>query len=235
MKKNSLFIGDFETGKRTGIAAPIVSIEQSVLAEKNGANLIEARIDLLKYKDTQKIVDFIKNIKDHTKLPIIATNRVKKEGGAFEGSESERISILTSVLEFVDAVDIELSADDKNLVIDEAKKFKDKVIVSYHNFKKTPKKEKMLEMIGEMYDSGGDIAKLAVMPKKPKDVLLLAEIGIELDKPLILISMGEMGKHTRIAPSFYGSSLTYGFAEGEVAPGQFSVCDLKKILDIIEK
>ena len=232
MQRKSLFIGDFEIGKGAGIAAPVTSIDQVVIAEKNGADLIEARIDLLDYQDTKKIVDFICNIKKHSKLPVIATNRVKSEGGSFKGTEQERISILTSVLEFVDAVDIELSADDKNMVIDRAKKHGDVVIVSYHDFNKTPKKNEMLRMIDEMYDSGGDIAKLALMPKRQKDVLLLLEVGMEVSLPLILISMGKLGRYTRFAPSFYGSSITYGFVGDEVAPGQFSVKDLKKIFDI---
>ena len=232
MKNRLIFIGDFEIGKRAGIAVPVVSIDQAVMAKKGGSDLIEVRIDLLECKNTKKIVDFVCNIKKHLKLPIIATNRAKNEGGSFKGTEQERISILTSVLEFSDAVDIELSTVDKNLVIDEAKRLGNTVIVSHHNFNKTPIKEEMLKMIEMMYDSGGDIAKLAVMPKTQKDVFLLLEVGMEICTPLILISMGKLGRYTRFTPSFYGSSITYGFVEGEVAPGQFSVKDLKNIFDI---
>ena len=232
MHKNILFIGDFEIGKRVGIVAPVVEIDQAKLAEKNGANIIEVRIDLLGYQDNKKIADFIRNIKKNSKLPIIATNRTKIEGGEFKGSEKERISILTSVLKLVDAVDIELSCDEKNLVIDEAKRLGLAVILSYHNFDETPKKEKILKIIEKMYECGGDIAKLAVMPKTKKDVLLLSEVGLEVSSSPVLIAMGDLGRNTRTAPSFYGSSLTYGFVGGAVAPGQFSVEDLKKIFDI---
>ncbi len=46
---------------------------------------------------------------------------------------------------------------------------------------------------------------------------------------------GSVGRHLRLIAPIYGSVLTYGYIEGEesVAPGQFSVSELRLILDKI--
>ena len=59
-------------------------------ADRLGADLVEVRLDLLP-KDPLRV---IREVRDATRLPIIATNRMAQEGGAFRGGEEERIDIL---------------------------------------------------------------------------------------------------------------------------------------------
>ena len=105
------------------------------------------------------------------------------------------------------------------------------------NFDKTPSQEEMIDILEKMEVMGGDILKIAVMPLCKKDVVSLMDVSLmmsgKLDKPLIMISMGELGKITRVAGELIGSSITFGSAKKSSAPGQIQVNDLKLLLESI--
>ncbi len=207
-------------------------------ANASGADLIELRLDLLRDEDrsVEKVKDFISALK----IPLLITNRKKEEGGSFTGTEEERITLLGSILEAaeVDAVDIELStfAAGKTRIVETAKRHSVPVIVSYHDFKGMPPRSELFKIITRMYEAGGTIAKIAVTPQTLSDALLLLDLTHELSrdgKLVATIGMGPLGRHLRVIAPLYGSVLTYGFIEGEqeVAPGQFSVKELKSMLE----
>ena len=64
-------------------------VNTSIKAKKLGADILELRIDLIS-EDPVKIIIEIKKLG----LPIIITNRMKKEGGAWPGSEAGRVNEL---------------------------------------------------------------------------------------------------------------------------------------------
>lgn len=224
-------IGDIElnTPKIVGV---INRLDEIKMAEKAGADLLEIRIDLLDKKED--VIRFFKDVNDATSLPIIATNRLKSEGGSFVGSEQKRISMLLSVIEYADAVDIELRSAERDFVIENARKSGTVSIVSYHDFAGTPPKEQMLEILKEAR-SIGDIPKLAVMAISLSDVILLLEVTIQAQKPLCTVAMGSLGKHSRVIAPLYGSVLTYGYVGTAKAPGQLSVRELRTALDTLVK
>ena len=168
--------------------------------------------------------------------PKIATCMPSWEGGRFAGSEEERIRILEDSCGFADYVTLELNMEPhkRDAVIKKAKKMGVKVIIAYHNFKKTPSPPEIEKILASEKSCGADIAKITFMPESPEDVLTTSHALVEnKDKiPLIAISMGELGKPSRILGPLLGSYLTYGHPpkKGSAAPGQFSVVELKKIL-----
>jgi 3-dehydroquinate dehydratase-1 len=223
-------IGDVElnTPKIVGV---INSFDEVEMAEKAGADILEIRIDLIPKKED--VIGFFKDVTNATSLPIIATNRLKSEGGSFLDSEDQRISMLVSVMEYANAVDIELSAAERDFVTDKARNSDIISIVSYHDLAETPTKEQMLEILKEARRIG-DIPKLAVMATSLSDVISLLEVTLQAQKPLCMIAMGSIGKHSRVIAPIYGSALTYGHVSGAAkAPGQLSVRELRNALDIL--
>ena len=103
-------------------------------AQKDGMSIAELRIDLYSsYK--KKYV--LKEVLKFKKIGTIATIRSRKEGGAWKGSEKERLELFKAVLPHVDKIDVELSsAAILKKVVSEAHRLKKTVIVSYHNFQK---------------------------------------------------------------------------------------------------
>ncbi|MFV9676036.1 MAG: type I 3-dehydroquinate dehydratase [Methanosarcinales archaeon] len=237
-------IGDVELGLTPVIVGVLkrLSIQDANRAKESGADVIELRIDLL--EGDERNIEKVKEFLEEQKLPVIVTNRRREEGGSFVGSEEERIAMLSRIIETapVNAVDIEFLSHEevKNKIIAKANNLHIPVIISFHDFNGMPRREDISNIIECMYDEGGSIAKIAVTPKSLNDALFLLKLTHEVSsvrKLLICIGMGSgsVGRHLRLIAPLYGSVLTYGHIEGEegVAPGQFSVSELRLILDKI--
>ncbi len=190
------------------------------------SQFIELRVDYIANVSTSDI----QTIKEATKVEAIFTCRKKEEGGFFQGGEEERIHILqkAAALAF-DYIDVELSTIKEYKII---KKPQTKLIISYHNFEKTPSYWDMQSIIYEMNTFAPDILKIATMMKEEYESTKLYRLLT--NKPhteeRIVIGMGEKGKMTRILGPLLGSYLTYAATEfGESAPGQLSLEELQKI------
>lgn len=221
-------IGSLELNK--SIIAPIgeAPIDSAIKAKKLGADILELRIDLLG-ADARKILAKLNKLG----LPVIITNRMKQEGGAWEVSEDERIQKLLSLLPLADAVDIELCAEKRDVVVKKAKGTGKTVIISTHDFQRTPEIDIMLGVIRESFEAGADIAKLAVTPHSLEDVLRLLEVTLRSKGAVCTIAMGDMGRHSRVVAPIYGSVMTYGYVDTPTAPGQLRVDELKYMLKIL--
>ncbi|MCX9012584.1 MAG: type I 3-dehydroquinate dehydratase [Candidatus Methanoperedens sp.] len=200
-------------------------VKTAMRAKKLGADILELRIDLLDSDARQVLPDLRK-----TGMPVIITNRMNQEGGAWTGSEKERIRILVSLLPLADAVDIELCAEERDFVVRSARGAGKTVIISTHDFKGTPASGVMAEIIKSSFEAGADIAKLAVMPDSLEDVLHLLEVTLHAKGAVCTIAMGEAGRHSRVIAPVYGSVLTYGYVDKTTAPGQLRVDELRSIL-----
>ncbi|MCZ7357938.1 MAG: type I 3-dehydroquinate dehydratase [Candidatus Methanoperedens sp.] len=200
-------------------------VEYANKAKQLGADILELRIDLLDGDARQSLQD-VKGIG----LPVIITNRMKQEGGEWHRDESLRIKTLVSLLPLSDAVDIELCSDKRDDVVKVASDAGKTVIISTHDFQKTPRLDVMMGIFNESFEAGADIAKLAVMPNSLEDVLRLFEATLRAKGPVCTIAMGETGRHSRVIAPIYGSVMTYGYVENALAPGQLRVDELKNIL-----
>ncbi len=186
------------------------------------ADMVEVRLDLGEGSG----LEIIKAVRKATSLPIIATNRLKSEGGQFEGREEDRIELLAKAADYADYVDIELSAEQRVELI---KRVNRPAIVSYHNFGCTPRREELHLILEEMKRSGAAIAKIAITPLCMRDNLEILELLLEESKmPLCTIAMGPIGRHLRAVAPLYGSVLTYGYVSKAVAPGQMSIAELRQ-------
>ncbi|MFZ2471246.1 MAG: type I 3-dehydroquinate dehydratase [Methanothrix sp.] len=184
------------------------------------ADMIELRLDLLATEDP---LQTIKALRKATAKPIIATARLRTEGGMFQGSERERIDLLIKAAYYADYVDVELLADQRDNAIARITK---PVIVSYHDFQGMPDDLQLTGIYEEMKTTKAAIAKIAVTPLSLKDNLRILQFLLDADMPLCMIAMGRMGKHLRVVASQYGSALTYGFVTQSTAPGQMSLSEL---------
>ena len=195
------------------------SIDKAII---EGTDLVELRIDAMKNPDPQNVASLIEEI-EH---PLIATNRMKEEGGFYEGTESERTEILLEAARYADYVDIELRTEDKyrSKIIKASKSS----IISYHNFKKTPSFQELLEIVKFEQDLG-DLAKFAVMPRNIQDTLKVLKVLSKVDNT-IGIAMGELGRYTRVIAPLFGSPITYASLNNKSAPGQMDIRTTKNML-----
>jgi 3-dehydroquinate dehydratase I len=195
------------------------SIDKAII---KGADLLELRIDAMKDPDPQEVASLMKGIPH----PLIATNRMKEEGGFYEGSKTERTEILLEAAKYADYVDIELRTEDKyrSKIIKASKS----TIISYHNFKKTPSVHELLKIVKSAHKLG-DIAKFAVMPSNLQDTLRVLEVLSQVNNT-IGIAMGDLGRYTRVVAPLFGSPITYASLINESAPGQMNIETTKNII-----
>jgi len=214
--------------KKPMICVPILErkfesvLESAKKAVDLGADIIEFRIDALEDPDTDEIQNIIAEID----RPLIATNRVKSEGGFFNGSEEERISILIKAAKYADIVDIELQTGTE--LQEKVIKASKSTIVSYHDFKKTPSFRELLDVVVKEKEIG-DIAKFAVMPNNTEDTLTVLKVLSKVSNT-IGIAMGDIGKYTRVVSPIFGSPIIFASIGNESAPGQLDIQTTKYIL-----
>jgi 3-dehydroquinate dehydratase-1 len=109
------------------------------------------------------------------------------------------------------------------------------LILSIHDFEKTPSTEVLKNQIRTLYDAGAGIAKIACMVNSDEDLSNLIGLYREPGKKIIL-GMGEKGILTRVAALFMGAEFTFAFPEGgeKTAPGQLTKSDFQEILSIMK-
>lgn len=149
-------------------------------------------------------------------------------------SEARRLGLLLAAIDSGAAfVDIELEADAgfRQRVMKAARASGCRVIVSYHNFKKTPPRAELEEKIEQAFESGADIAKIACEARSRRDNARLLGL-LAARRPLVVVGMGRRGAVTRIAAPLLGSVFTYAsLGEGrETADGQLDLVSLERIL-----
>lgn len=174
--------------------------------------------------------------------PILFTFRSKKEGGEQEIAPEAYIALNIAMAEsgLVDAIDLELFTGDAlvSQTIARAHAKGVKVIMSNHDFHKTPAKEEIVKRLTKMQELGADVPKIALMPESKADVLTVLAATLEVsekiaDRPIITMSMSKTGVISRLAGEVFGSAATFGAVQKASAPGQISVTDLRTVLSII--
>lgn len=177
-------------------------------------------------------------------IPLIFTLRTRREGGeAVELADDDIASLCVEVCQsgLADFVDFEMSAPEAHIreVLEAARENETQVVLSYHNFEETPVLEDLLDNFARAEALGGDVAKVAVMPRDLDDVLVLLQATLratrETDLPLISMSMGELGAFTRAVGWYFGSAVTFAAGRQSSAPGQFAVDDLRNLVETLAR
>ena len=224
-------------------------VELAAISAKR-PDLIEWRADFFAdIAQRERVLDMAAAIRaaagtDAGSIPIIFTIRSQREGGeAVSLSDAEVAALNVAVCEArsVEMIDCEMSNEPRHIqqVRAAARASNTQLILSYHNFRETPDGDAIYAQFQQARELGGDIAKVAVMPKCPGDVLTLLGATLRahqsLELPLIGISMGAYGALTRLCGHVFGSSVTFAVGQGSSAPGQISIEELHTALDILQR
>ena len=232
------------------ICVPVLGkTEEEVLASAEaakacGPDLVEWRLDwLAQPTDSAALLDLLRKLREFLgATPLLATFRSKREGGQQELSSQDYVNILVGIIQsrMVDLVDVELfsGAPAVMQVVQAAHQRGVVVIGSSHEFQNTPDEFNLINRMEMMQVMGCDIAKVAVMPRCPRDVLTLLSATEQMkarhpELPIITMSMGQLGMVSRLCGEVFGSALTFGSAGQSSAPGQVPVKQLRETLELL--
>lgn len=178
-------------------------------------------------------------------IPIIFTVRTSKEGGNLPVSPEDYIHILkdtaaTGLPSLIDVEVFQLAPDQQQELISAIHQMGILIVGSNHHFESTPSNREMEEIFRKEDEAGADILKLAVMPKDYGDVARLLQVTGERSrsgqsKPVITMSMGEMGSASRFCGEIFGSAVTFATVKSASAPGQLPVGELRQMLSLFHR
>ncbi|MGB9037222.1 MAG: type I 3-dehydroquinate dehydratase [Acinetobacter calcoaceticus] len=218
--------------------------QAQVIANTADADLAEFRIDLLSFaSDTKQVIALGHELKKILgNKPMIATIRTKNEGGQLEISDVDYGKTYQAYLKnpFMDWLDVEMFRDQKVVseIVQKAHQKKVLVVMSNHDFQKTPSQDEIEKRLLKQDQMGADVLKIAVMPKSKQDVFTLMNATLKVSqqttKPLLTMSMGQLGTISRVATANMGGSYSFGMIGEASAPGQIDVTKLKQILKTVQ-
>ena len=221
-------------------------LSQLAFALKDPCDILEWRADFyLAHQDTMEWQPILSKIRSKTKKPLIFTLRSESEGGQSSLRRSDALALLRDVCEQgdVDFVDVELFEEDGSLdeakmefLVETAHSNKKKIILSNHDFDKTPDLDAIIKRLQAMARLGADLPKVAYTPLTQEDVTVLLEaariVSAEfMNKPFVAISMGEIGIQSRLTGGAFGCAITFAqppspSGQEATAPGQMEATEL---------
>lgn len=238
-------------GQLPAVCIPLVARDAQALREEAAAiarlapDLVEWRVDFFDaLADTPQVVALAAEIRSVTGVPLLFTRRSVREGGQATGlSEPQVLDLYRAICAAgaADIVDVEMSADRAHLeaVRDAARACDIAVLLSFHDFAATPPPAQLREHFRQAEALGGDIAKLAVMPRSPADVLALLQATLEASQemgiPVAGMAMGALGAVSRICGGEFGSALTFAVGQAASAPGQLPIEGLREALALLRR
>jgi len=205
-------------------------IKQTLKIALKKSDYAEIRFDFLKIEQIPEALEIIK--KDLNK--IVCTLRPNTEGGKFPGNEKERIAILKLIAEYNPfLLDVEFNTLKRNSsLLRYLKSTKTKLLVSWHDFKKTPSSPELKKKMNQMNKFSSNV-KIVSTAKSTDDSNRMLELYSKKGRiSLISFAMGDLGRISRILCLYLGSPYTYVSLGKAVAPGQFSVDEVKKITNL---
>ena len=243
-------------GREIGGAMPLICLpllaetEAAILSQAEelsalSPDLFEWRVDgFNEVSDGEACMRTLSALRERIgNIPLIFTLRSRREGGLSTMAGEERMGLILAAIASgsVDIVDFELSCGtaDVRRVVAAAGNQGVGILLSYHDFEKTPAEETILGKLEEMEKAGAHIAKVAVMPNDETDVLALlgatlkARNGGTMKIPIVTMAMGAKGAVSRLAGGVFGSDITFAAGTVATAPGQIPAKPLREAMALL--
>ncbi|HEY1228956.1 MAG TPA: type I 3-dehydroquinate dehydratase [Ramlibacter sp.] len=239
-------------GAMPAVCIPLVSrTADALLAEAEAAaakrpDLVEWRVDHFEgIADRIGVAGLAVRLKQQAQgLPILFTCRSAREGGAAVPLSDEGIAALHAAVAetgAVDLLDIEMAADPRHVdtVRQAARDHGLALVLSFHDFQRTPPLQDLLARFRQAHALGADLAKVAVMPQSAGDVLTLLQATWQASEELPVavagMAMGPLGAVSRVGGGAFGSALTFAVGQQASAPGQLPIDDLRAALAALQR
>lgn len=221
----------------------VVSVMPKSLEEAQGidamryidADIIEWRADFLPKEAILQVAPAI--FEKFAGRELLFTLRTRDEGGEIDLDSAEYVQIIKDVAQLYQPEYIDFEYFSHKDVFEEMLDFPN-LVLSYHNFQETP--ENMMEILSELTSLTPKVVKVSVMAHTEQDVLDLMNFTrgfktLNPEQEYVTISMGKMGKVSRITSDVTGSSWSFASLDEASAPGQISLSSMKKIREILNE
>ena len=214
------------------------SLEEAQAIDANryvDADIIEWRADFLPKDEILQVAPAI--FEKFAGRELLFTLRTRTEGGEIDLSAQEYVQVIKDVTQLYQPEYVDFEYFGKKDVFDQMLDFPN-LVLSYHNFQETP--ENMMEILSELTSLNPKVVKVSVMAHTEQDVLDLMNFTrgfktLNPEQEYVTISMGKVGKVSRITSDVTGSSWSFASLDVASAPGQISLSNMRKIREILNE
>lgn len=208
----------------------IATVKSEALAYREADfDILEWRVDhFTEVSSVDAVLEAARAIREvMADKPLLFTFRSAKEGGEQALAVENYIALNRAAVDsgLVDMIDLELFTGDELIkaTVEYAHAKNVAVIMSNHDFHKTPAAQEIVLRLRKMQELGADIPKIALMPQNKTDVLTLLGATLEMqeryaDRPIITMSMAKTGVISRLSGEVFGSAATFGAVKKASAP-----------------
>lgn len=197
-----------------------------------GADYIEIRFDFLNLSD----MDQAMSISNMISKKAVYTLRASDEGGHFKGSIAQRIAWLKKLAASKPMLlDVELNTIKYNTCLTDYLKAQNvSLLISWHDFEKTPQDAELKRLLYEMRTYSQNIKMVATAQTTVDSLRLLDLYENARGLNLIAFAMGDAGVISRVLCVIIGNApFTYASLEKAISPGQLTVKQMRKLYDRI--
>ena len=214
------------------------SLEEAQAIDANryvDADIIEWRADFLPKDEILQVAPAI--FEKFAGRELLFTLRTRAEGGEIDLSAQEYVQVIKDVTQLYQPEYVDFEYFGNKDVFDQMLDFPN-LVLSYHNFQETP--ENMMEILSELTSLNPKVVKVSVMAHTEQDVLDLMNFTrgfktLNPEQEYVTISMGKVGKVSRITSDVTGSSWSFASLDVASAPGQISLSNMKKMREILNE
>lgn len=192
-----------------------------------GSDFAELRLDFLPPHEIPAALELAKRHLRRT----VCTVRAGSEGGVFTGTERERRRIIRLAAEYGPMLlDIEYDTIRKDAaLLRYVRRTGTDVLVSWHDLGGTPSPGRLRRRLSLMRRFSRHV-KIVTRARRAADASYVLSLYADAKKTdLVAFAMGTHGRISRILCLYLGSPFTYVSLGRPVAPGQFSLAEIKKI------
>lgn len=211
------------------LAALVAALQDIPRGEEDGVgpSLAEVRLDALwpTTPDTDTATDHLLSLTEDAPVPLLATLRPRRQGGAFDGPEETRIGLLVAAAKAgFAAIDVENDNQDMRALLRALRPDAPHVVLSDHRFPEPPSRVEGMRHLLAMQDLGSDVQKIAFPCGSFADALRALELAAghraRNGRPCVMPVGG--GAPLRALLAIAGNRATYGHAPGlaPAVPGQ---------------
>ena len=199
---------------------------ESIVAALDRLDFAEVRLDAI-----EEPAQVVRNLFSHPSAKVATM-------GAWSES-NDRSELLEAAIEGgAEFADIDLATSPQVLArsISIAKQHRCQVIVSHHDFERTPDATTLDAIVNRCFDAGANIAKIACLVHGSDDCERLLALLVRHSN-VLPVTMGDQGKAARLLALMRGVPFMYAsYAPGkETAPGQIDHVTMRRLLHGLQR
>lgn len=219
-------------------------IDEIANVSSKNPDIIEWRVDYFQdIHDFEKVVAVAQTLKEVSHdIPILLTLRSVVEGGnptSLSKAEIVELFVHMCKTSFIDLIDYEINNPDEDIrqIKGTALEHEKCLILSYHDYSKTPSNKELQNILKRAQSLGADLAKIAVMPNDHGDVIRLLDVTNQakevLQIPVATMSLHGIGAISRMVGWIFGSKIIYTVGANSSAPGQIPIEEMQQMIKTI--